>query len=466
MRNNAIALVLIAIMSAFALYIVLPVDQPEWVDRALAFGSDTPREVHEFKLGLDLQGGTQVLLEADMPEGQSPPEGGMTAARTIVESRVNGLGVAEAVVQAQGEDRMIVELPGVSNPDQAVETLRSTGQLEFVDPQNAPLDQGMIINTTNHPTLAADMQAAVARGEAPPGLVAYPDQVFRTVMTGEILRTAIATQDQFGQWQIGFELTGAGSDQFFEYTRANVGRVLAIVLDGRVLSAPVINAPIRDSGVITGRFGQAEADSLAVQMRYGALPVPLRVIDIRTIGASLGQESVESSLRAGILGIVTVLIFMLALYRLPGLLANLALIIYVLVTLAIFKLVPITLTLAGIAGFILSVGMAVDANILIFERMKEELRNGRSVRLAVETGFARAWLAIRDGNLSTLISCAVLFWFGNTFGASVVKGFAVTLSIGVLLSMLTAVGVTRTLMRTFIARGGRKMVDSRRLLGY
>jgi preprotein translocase subunit SecD len=201
-------------------------------------------------------------------------------------------------------------------------------------------------------------------------------------------------------------------------------------------------------------------------MRYGALPVPLRVVDIRTIGASLGQDSVESSLRAGILGIAAVLLFMLPMYRLPGVLSAVALIIYVLLNLLIFKLIPVTLTLPGIAGFILSVGMAVDANILIFERMKEELRNGRSVRLAVETGFDRAWLAIRDGNFSTLISCAVLYWFGNTFGASVVKGFALTLSIGVVLSMLTAVAITRTFMRAFLSSGGRKLLESRTLLNY
>ncbi|RIK52433.1 MAG: protein translocase subunit SecD, partial [Chloroflexi bacterium] len=372
----------------------------------------------------------------------------------------------EAVVQSQGENRLIVELPGVDNPDQAVETLRSTGQLEFVDPAGVTMSQGMVINTTNHPKLASDLQAEIAAGTALPEPIPYPDQVFTTVMTGDILRNAVATQDQFNQWMINFELTSAGSDQFYNYTSTHIGQPLVIVLDGRVLSAPVINAAIRDTGVIQGQFTADEAESLAVQMRYGALPVPLRVADIRTVGASLGQDSVRDSLQAGLLGIAAVLLFMLLLYRFPGFLADLALVIYVLLNLALFKLIPVTLTLAGIAGFILSVGMAVDANILIFERMKEELRNGRSVRLAVEAGFDRAWLAIRDGNLSTLISCAVLYWFGNTFGASVVKGFAVTLSIGVVLSMLTAVLITRTLMRVFLATGGRRLLESRTLLNY
>jgi protein-export membrane protein SecD len=460
MRNTIVSIVMIVLLIVLPVLVVLPIEHPSWVESVVA------HDLKDFKLGLDLQGGTQVLLEADLAEGQTLSEGAMTAAKTIVENRVNGLGVAEAVVQAQGENRLIVELPGVDNPDQAVETLRSTGQLEFIDPAGVPLSQGMVINTTNHPSLASDLQAEIAAGTALPEPIPYPDQLFNTVMTGDILRNVVATQDQLNQWLINFELTGEGSDQFFDYTSTHIGQPLAIVLDGRVLSAPTINAAIRDTGIIEGQFTGEEAESLAVQMRYGALPVPLRVIDIRTIGASLGQDSVQDSLRAGLLGILAVLLFMLLLYRFPGLLADFALVIYVLLNLALFKLIPVTLTLAGIAGFILSIGMAVDANILIFERMKEELRNGRSVRLAVETGFDRAWLAIRDGNLSTLISCAVLYWFGNTFGASVVKGFAVTLSIGVILSMLTAVLITRTLMRVFLATGGRKLLESRTLLNY
>ena len=466
MRNTTVALILIGLLTLAALVIVLPFQHPSWLNEAVSWGSEVTRSLDDFKLGLDLRGGTQVLLEADLPEGQSPEEGAMSAAQTIVENRVNGLGVAEAVVQSQGETRLIVELPGVNNPDQAVETLRSTGQLEFVDPGNSPLASGMVINTTNRPAAASDLQAEIDAGNAEPVPIPYPDLVFETVMTGDILRNAVAAPDQYGQWEINFELTGDGSDEFYDYTRSHIGQPLAIVLDGRVLSAPRINAAIRDNGVITGGFLKEEADSLAVQMRYGALPVPLAVIDIRTIGASLGQDSVDSSLKAGILGVVAVLVFMLAMYRFPGLLADAALVIYVLLNLAVYKLIPVTLTLAGIAGFILSVGMAVDANILIFERMKEELRVGRSIRLAVETGFSRAWSAIRDGNLSTLISCAVLYWFGNTFGASVVKGFAVTLSIGVLLSMFTAVVITRTFMRAFLSTGGSKLMTSKKLLDY
>lgn len=466
MRNSMISLLLVIALALVALYIVLPVGHPNWVNRAFSWGSEKPRDLKDFKLGLDLQGGTQILLEADVPVTQTLDAGAMKAARTIVENRVNGLGVSEANVQAQGSNRLIVELPGVDNPDQAVETLRSTGQLEFVEPGDATLTQGMVINTTNRPTIADDLQKEIAAGKAGPENIPFPGKVFKTVMTGDVLRNAIATQGQLNQWVINFELTGPGSEQFYNYTRANLGRPMAIVLDGHVLSAPRIDGAIRDKGTISGSFTKDEAESLAVQMRYGALPVPLKVVDIHTIGASLGQDSVESSLKAGILGIIAVLLFMLLMYRLPGLLADVALVIYVLLNMAIFKILPVTMTLPGIAGFILSVGMATDANILIFERMKEEIRNGRSMRLAVEAGFSRAWLAIRDGNLSTLISCAVLYWFGNTFGASVVKGFAVTLAIGVLLSMFTAVTITRTFMRAILTSAGRRLLESRVLLGY
>lgn len=465
-NNNTLVLVGIVILFLISLYIVLPIQHPAWMERALSFGRETPIDLTELKLGLDLQGGTQVLLQADVPEGQTLDSGTMDTAKLIVENRVNGMGVSEAVVQkVQGEDRIIVELPGVNNPDQAVETLRSTGQLEFVEPAGVQLAQGMIINTTNDPNKVEEFKKGVEEGTLEPAPTPYPDQVFETVMTGDILRNALANQDQYGQWQIGFELTNDGSDQFYNYTRDHIGDQLVIVLDGRVLSAPRINGAIRDNGVITGSFTKDEAESLAVQMRYGALPVPLKVVDISTIGASLGHDSVQRSLRAGIIGMLGVLLFMLAIYRLPGLLADIALVFYIVFNLAIYKLLPVTLTLPGIAGFILTVGMAVDANILIFERMKEELRVGRSIRLAVEAGFSRAWPAIRDGNLSTLISAAVLWWFGGIFGASAVKGFAITLGIGVLLSMFTAVFATRTFMRAFLSTSGQKLLEKRELLG-
>jgi protein-export membrane protein SecD len=466
MRNQHVYVGIILCLFAVSLFVALPIDHPAWLEEALAPGVDTQRDIRDLTLGLDLKGGTQVLLEAEINEDQPLPEDALNSAKIIVEQRVNGLGLAEPTVQLQGERRMIVELPGVKNPDQAIETIRSTGQLEFVDLGGLPVRPDNFINTTNRPNAVAALQEAMAAGEAAPQTVPFPEELFETIMTGDILQAVVATQDEYTFWQIQFDLKSESSGDFFNYTRDNIGEVLAIVLDGRVLSTPVINAAINDNGVITGDFSQEEAESLAIQMRYGALPIPLEVVDIRTIGASLGQDSIDRSLMAGIVGGALVLLFMVLLYRLPGLLATVALAIYVTLNIATYKLLPVTLTLPGIAGFILSIGMAVDANILIFERMKEELRSGRSLRLAVETGFSRAWPAIRDGNLSTLISCAVLYWFGNNFGASVVKGFAITLSVGVLLSMFTAVYVTRTFMRSFLSTQGEKLLNSRGLLGY
>jgi protein-export membrane protein SecD len=284
MRNNTITLVVIFLLVLAALYIVLPIEHPAWLERSKS--ADGRHELLDLRLGLDLRGGTQVLLQAKLPEGQAVPDGTISAAKAIVENRVNGLGVSEAVVQAQGANRLIVELPGVNNPDQAVETLRSTGQLEFIDPAGSRMAQGMVINTTNRPTAAKDLQKTNALSTTQQSANPYPTQVFKTVMTGEILRSAVATQDQFNQWQINFELTSAGSQKFGEYTRAHIGQPLVIVLDGRVLSAPTIQAVITDRGQITGRFTRTEAESLAIQMSYGALPIPLEVIDKRTIGAS------------------------------------------------------------------------------------------------------------------------------------------------------------------------------------
>lgn len=468
MRNNPVYLIFIVVLISVTIFIVWPLDHPAWLERFVAWGELETRDLGEFKLGLDLQGGTQVLLETDLTEGQTIDAGTMTAARTVVEQRVNGLGVAEAIVQQQGKNRLIVELSGVDNPDQAVETIRSTGQMEFVDPQGVTLAQNMVINTTNRPTAAQELQEAINDGTALDlNLIPIqPETVFETVMTGGILRNAQVGRDSLGQPEIQFVLTNEGSQQFFEYTSAHVGQQLPIVLDGRVLSSPSIRQAISDQGVISGQFTTAEAESLAIQMRYGALPVPLKVVDVRTIGASLGQDSVDRSLRAGIIGMIGVLIFMMAIYRLPGVIASGALILYILMNLTVYKLIPVTLTLAGIAGFILSIGMAVDANILIFERMKEELCVGRSLRLAIEAGFSRSWPAIRDGNISTLISCVVLWAFGNSFGASIVKGFAITLGIGVVLSMFTAVFVTRILVRTFLSQSRHQAEVSRGLIAY
>lgn len=463
-RGNTIVLVLILLLVLGALLIVLPLGQPSWLVRSRNTDPTQPPTMLDLRLGLDLQGGTQVLLEADTSDGTVLDSGTMETAKQIIDNRVNGLGVSEAVVQRQGDNRIVVELPGVSDPAQAIQTVQSTGQLEFVDPGNTTLASGMIINTTHKPNAVEVAQEGIAAGTISPTQIPFPNQTFNTVMTGDVLQTATAMQDTLGQWQIAFDTTSAGAEQFGRYTAANMGRQMAIVLDGLVLSAPVIQGTISNQGTISGQFTQDEAQSLAVQMRYGALPVALNIVDTRSVGASLGQDSVALSLRAGIVGLIAVFLFVIALYRSAGLVAAAALVCYVILTLAAFKLIPVTLTLPGIAAFFLSVGMAVDANILIFERLREELRNGRSPRLAIEAGFSRAFPAILDSNLSTLISAAVLFWFGSTFGASAVRGFALNLAIGVALALFSSVFVTRTFMRAlpaeFVTSSFRHQVEA------
>jgi preprotein translocase subunit SecD len=270
-------------------------------------------------------------------------------------------------------------------------------------------------------------------------------------MTGANLKEAHVATDSTGKPAVGFSLKAEGAKIFSDYTSSHTGQYLGIVLDKKVISAPRVNVPITDgSGIIEGGFTSQSANDLEIQLRYGSLPVPVKVVESRTVGATLGEESVRKSLLAGMIGLGVVILFMLLYYRLPGLLANLALILYALLSLALFKFIPIVLTLPGIAGFILSIGMAVDANILIFERLKEELRAGRNLRQAIDLGWSRAWPSIRDSNTSTLITCLILYIFGNTFGASMVKGFSVTLALGVLMSLFTAIIVTRTFLHTVL----------------
>jgi protein-export membrane protein SecD len=456
--HNTLVLMLILLLAAIVLFIALPIEHPQFV-KGLLFWQPAEFRDLTIKQGLDLQGGTQVLLEAKPPVGQTVTSEDMAAAKTIVERRVNGLGVTEPLVQLQGTNRIIVELPGIDNPEAAVQTLRSTGQLEFVEiPDGTSVTQGDYVRTTNNP----DAPDAAKLGTMPNP---HPDQVFTTIMTGRDLQTAGNSLDQVGAPVINFELKESGTTIFRDYTASHIGKVLAIVLDNQVLSAPTINSAIPEGrGEITGRFTLEEAQNLAVQMRYGSLPVPLEVVNRTTIGATLGADSVRKSLVAGLIGLGTVLFFMVIYYRLPGVLASLALILYAGLNLALYKVIPVTLTLPGIVGFLLSTGMAVDANILIFERMKEELRWGRSLRQSVEAGFGRAWTSILDSNLSTLIICLILILFGRTFGAQPVLGFALNLGIGVLVSMFTAVVVTRTFMRFIFDRAGSEALRERQWL--
>ena len=466
-ERNVVLLAFIVVLALVALWIDLPIDHPEWTQKLLFWQPEGTRDL-ELKQGLDLQGGLQVLLEADVPEGEELPDGALEAAKGIIENRVNGLGVTEPLIQIQGQQRIIVELPGIKDPDQAITTLKGTGLLEFVEAGDAFLPEGTIIRTSlGGDDLASSFvitPTAAVTGTA----VAPSGEVYETIMSGKHLKTAGVSTDEYGRPQINFELTSEGARIFAEYTRQNINSFLCITMDKAVISCPRIQSEIPDGqGRITSQqgFSLEYARGLAVQMRYGALPVPLKVLNNRTVGATLGQDSVQKSITAGVVGLSVVLLFMLSYYRLPGLLADLALVIYALLNLAAFKLLPVVLTLPGIAGFLLSTGMAVDANVLIFERMKEELRAGRSLGASIEAGFSRAWTSILDSNLSTLITCAILYYFGGAFGASTVRGFAFTLGIGVLLSMFTAVIVTRTFVRFVFEVAGDKLRKNRWLLG-
>jgi len=448
MRNRNTWLIVIVLLIAFSLWIDLS-------KNVLIYNpfNDTPlveRDV-DVKLGLDLRGGLQALLEADVPADTAVSAEELNNAKNILQNRANALGVSEIVMQTAGDRRIVAEFPGVTNPEEVVAALKQTALLEFVDMGTTPVPAGTTIQT--------DFGV-----ESPAPTTDTGETIYHTVMTGAGLQTASVARSQSGQYQIAFSLKGDATDLFGEYTTTHTNQYLAIVLDKQVVSAPIIESPITSGeGVISGSFTQEEAQTLAVQLRSGALPIPIKVVQSRTVGATLGEESIRKSVMAGIIGMTVVILFMGFNYRMPGIIADLALICYALFTLMLFKLIPVTLTLPGIAGFILSVGMAVDANVLIFERLKEELRAGRNLRQAIDLAWSRAWPSIRDSNTSTLITCAILFIFGNTFGASIVKGFSVTLALGVIVSLFTAIRVTRTFLHTVL--DGIKLAEHPRWFG-
>lgn len=408
--------------------------------------------------GLDLQGGLQVLLEADLPADQTVSPDQLNTARQIIDRRVNALGVAEPLVQTEGSRRILVELPGVANPQQAIALIQETALLEFIDTGDQPLPEGMCVRTSLNNGEPSRCELDNPNGIEPP--------IFETVMTGADLREARSEADQLSNYFVSFSLHPDKAGFFADYTRQNQGRFLTIVLDKEVVSSPRISSVIDSGqGTITGQFSLEEAQTLATQLRFGSLPIPLTIASTRQVGATLGELSVSASIRAGTIGLIAVLLFMLVYYRLPGLLADIALLGYALLNLAVFMFLPVTLTLPAITGFLLSTGMAVDANILVFERMKEEIRKGSLLREAIGTGFDRAWSSIRDSNVATLVICFILWTFGRNFGASAVQGFALTLAIGVMISMFTAVIVTRTFVRIFIGRAAEAIQKKKALLG-
>ena len=378
-----------------------------------------------FRLGLDLLGGTHLVYQADLSKSENKADA-MQGVRDVIERRVNYFGVAEPLVQISGTDRLIVELAGINDVSQAIQLIGATPFLEFKETK-------------------ADTQAILDAQQK--GQRLNEDPLQATGLNGKHLkRAAVVFDQQTYQSQVSLELNEEGAKLFAEITKKNLGKIVAIYLDGVLISTPVVQSEIKDgNAVITGKFTPAEVKLLATRLNSGALPVPIALVSQQTIGASLGAESLSKSLTAGIYGLILVALFMILFYRLPGLVSVIALAVYVLIVLAIYKLIPVTLTLAGIAGFILSLGMAVDANVLIFARMREELKAGKSVRSSMHEGFSRAWLSVRDSHVTTLIGAFVLY----VFTTSIVKGFALTLGVGVLTSLFTATVVTRTLLNLF-----------------
>lgn len=379
----------------------------------------------ELKLGLDLQGGTHLVFDIDTTSfSDSEREQALNSLKEVVSKRVNLYGVAEPNIQLakfEGKNRLIVDLPGVKNIEEATKLVGKTAELIFLELVDG--DEGEIPQVTN--------------------------------LSGRDIKKATVVFDQYnGKPAVSIDFSDEGAKKFEELTSRNIGKAMPIVLDGQIISAPIVQDKITGgSAQISGEFSLEEADNLAIQINGGALPAPMELIEQNNIGPSLGKESIDKSVRAGIIGLVIVAIFMIAMYGVLGFIADIGLVLFALYTIALYKLIPVVLTLPGIAGFILSVGMAVDANILIFERFREERAKGASKEYALERGFGRAWDSIRDANIATLFTAFVL---ANPFGWSFlhtsgpVRGFAITLTLGILISLFTGIIVSRTLLRLII----------------
>ena len=395
-----------------------------WFIAAIVLISTILIFVKPTNLGLDLVGGSRLILEAETTQSiaKITPEV-MNRLQFAIEQRVNKLGVAETVVQQVGDKRLLIEIPAVTDLKEAKAFLGETAQLEFKK-----------------------------EGKAADGTPVWVS----TGLTGQDLSKSILSTDQTGQWVVSLEFNAEGAKKFADLTKALVGQQMAIFFDGELQSAPRVNEAIYGGKAqITGGdsgFAYEEAERMVNLLNAGALPVPAKIVEENTVGPTLGADSIAKSQKAGIIGLSTVMVFMLLFYHVPGLIANIALIIYSVILFALFKTIPVTLTLAGIAGFILSIGMAVDANILIFERTKEELRAGRNLFTAINSGFDRAFTSIFDSNMTTIITCTILYLLGT----SVVKGFALTLAIGVIVSMFTAITVTKNFMHLIFGTGELK----------
>lgn len=415
-------------------------------------------------LGLDLRGGSQLTIQVKTTEKiKQVSEQDLEAVQTVLGNRVNALGVSESVIQSVGNNQILIQLPGVDDPKSAERVLGTTAQLEFrrEDPEKNRLlrvrqEELIELLTKQQALQKKDDKAAIEANQAK--IAEKQEQIqeeekqrfSKTELTGEYLTDAIEEPLRGTAWAVAIRFNNQGGKLFADLSReaAQNGTALGIFLDDELISAPRVGPEYKDTGIsggsaqISGNFDSSSAKELALQLRGGSLPLPIEIVENRTVGATLGQDSIRRSIFAGLSGLALVLVFMVLYYRLPGLIADMALIIYALLTWACFALLGVTLTLPGIAGFILSIGMAVDANVLIFERTREELRAGKSLYRSVESGFYRAFSSILDSNVTTLIACVALF----VLGAGFVKGFALTLAIGVVVSMFTAVTCSRTLM--------------------
>ena len=423
---------------------------------------------YPFKLGLDLSGGSRLTYVADVSQLEpSNISDAMASLREVIDRRVNVFGVSEPVVQIEHsaisgieQNQLIVELPGVTDIEEATEMISETPILEFrveratTSPEREAIlaaqekVQVYISNIpTTTPAVVAEAMLLDEFGQETLNLLKQDPDFEETKLTGRYLKKAqvIFNQNSLSP-SILIEFTREGSQLFANLTKANIGKPIGIFLDKILISAPIVREEINDGQAeISGQFTVEEAKSLTRDLNLGALPVPITLASTQVVGATLGEEAIQKGIGAGLIGLLIVSVFMILWYRLPGLVSVFALAFYVVLMLSIFKLMPVTLTAAGMAGFILSIGIAIDANILIFERMKEEIAVGKGLIESIKEGFSRAWMSIRDSNLSSLISAAILFWFGT----SLIKGFALTLMIGIVVSMFTAITVTRTLLLAF-----------------
>ncbi len=439
----------VLILTAFAIITVWPSSPNRYLPgdfwpegKGIKIGKRFERET--MRLGLDLRGGAYLALEGVFPDGyEGSKDEAIANAKKVIERRVNSLGVSEAEVNTSSGGRIVVQIPGVTLQE-AQDQVGKTAALKFM----VINDLGEKVPALGSPDGKTVCAPQPASAGIPAGCIA---------MTGIHLKNNTRPARQTTTNLVEFETTGLGSRLLGQITsyalnfdRNDPRRLLIIDLDDETISQATVQDVITDQGIITGQESFSAAKDLSDLLNSGALPIPLRTIQAQEVSATLGEDSVVDSVHAGEIGLLAVALFMILYYRLPGLLAAIALGVYTALTLSVFKLYPITLTLSGIAAFVLSVGMAVDANILIFERMKEELRRGHTLNRAIDLGFHRAWSSIRDSNVSTLITCLILYWFGTQFGANLVKGFALTLAIGVLISMFSAITVTRTFLKMIV----------------